>query len=325
MTRIESTRIFRQIISTIRNLLFRMIFLFFSFFLSATSYCQESSSKSIYIAGSGNTTLDQHISSLLQDRLGKDFNLVMLPEDQEAMITDTPIVSIGPSAFSRVRQVNRSVPILAMFVEKDLIDVFASRSPGQISGVFYNVPLLRQALTGKSILPNATKVALLATTESVELYEPLLDALPAYGMTARVFVVDNSNDLIPTLVRALRYGDFVLAAPDDTIYNPRTIKHILLTAYRHNRVVIGPSQAYVKAGSLASSYAPFSVMVGQASRFLKEYFASGQLPPPAYPDIYRVKINRQVARSMNIPLSEGDKISHRVEQALRKKSGVDVD
>ncbi|WP_236744311.1 hypothetical protein [Marinobacter similis] len=140
-------------------------------------------------------------------------------------------------------------------------------------------------------------------------------------MRARVFVVDNEDDLIPTLVRALGYGDFLLAAPDDAIYNPRTIKHILLTAYRRNKIVIGPSQAYVKAGSLASSYAPFAEMAALGANMIEQYFSAGELPAPSYPQIYRVEVNDQVARSMNIPLPERAFLSRTIQQELTGHGG----
>ena len=196
------------------------------------------------------------------------------------------------------------------------ISGFADRSPGQITGVLYDVPLIRQALTGKAILPQATKIALLATADSVELYEPLIDELPAYGMSARIFLVESNDNLISTLVRALGYGDFLLAAPDSAIYNPRTIKHILLTAYRRNQIVIGPTQAYVKAGSLASSYAPFPEMIEMAGEFLTTYFETGEFPSPSYPENFRVEVNAQVARSLNIPLPSREDIAARVDRQL---------
>ncbi|MEE3168644.1 MAG: ABC transporter substrate-binding protein, partial [Pseudomonadota bacterium] len=133
---------------------------------------------------------------------------------------------------------------------------------------------------------------------------------------ARVFLVERPDRLIPTLVRALGYGDFLLAAPDSAIYNPRTIKYILLTAYRRNQIVIGPSQAYVKAGALASSYAPFPEMARLAGDYLAEFFESGAFPAPTYPEQYRVEINEQVARSMNIPLPGRDEIAERVNRQL---------
>lgn len=284
--------------------------------LSGFSNAQETSPRTVYFLGSGNGPLDQHLTQLLERELERETDLIKVSEEQLATLPDAPIVSVGPAAFSRARQANRSAPILAMLVEKSFISGFAERSPGQITAVFYDVPLIRQAITGKVILPQATKIALLATADSVELYEPLIDQLPAYGMSGKVFLVENSDKLIPTLVRALGYGDFLLAAPDNAIYNPRTIKHILLTAYRRNQIVVGPTQAYVKAGALASSYVPFSEMARMSSEFLETFFERGEFPAPTYPDEFRVEVNAQVARSLNIPLPSREDIAARVEQQL---------
>jgi len=283
---------------------------------SCSLSAQEAGPRTVYLVGSGNTALDQHINSLFTNRLGAQLSLEPISIDQVAGLRDSLVITIGPTTFSEVRQENQNIPIISLLTERNFLEDFAARSPGQVSGVFYNVPLIRQALTGKAILPQSTRIALLATPDSMELYEPLLEQLPAFGLSARVFLVDDRDSLIPTLVRALGYGDFLLAAPDSAIYNPRTIKHILLTAYRRNKIVIGPTQAYVKAGSLASSYAPFTEMVQLASEFVSSYLATGTLPPPAYPEEYNVEINKQVARSLNIPLPDREDIARKVNQQL---------
>jgi ABC-type uncharacterized transport system substrate-binding protein len=136
------------------------------------------------------------------------------------------------------------------------------------------------------------------------------------GMEGRVFLVPSEGRLISTLIRALNYGDFVLAAPDSAIYNPRTIKHILLTAYRRNRIVIGPSQAYVKAGSLASSFTPLSAAVEMAAEYIRYFQETGEFPEPDYPADFGVEINHQVGRSLNIPLPERETLINDVKQRL---------
>jgi hypothetical protein len=290
-------------------------------FFACPAYSEDAPIRTVYVAGSGNAPLDQHITSLLQDQLGERVSLISITDTQAVLSRNAPIVSIGPSAFTQARQANRSASILALLVDKRFISEFAERSPGQITGIYYDVPLLRQALLGKVILPHATKVALLATPESTGLYEPLIDLLPGYNMQARIFVVSDRKKLISTLTRALGYGDFLLAGPDDTIYNPRTIKHILLTAYRRNKIVIGPSQAYVKAGSLASEYAPFSVMAELAAQYINDYFDNGRFPDPAYPEVYRAEVNSQVARSLNIPLPDKKTIGEAVQTLLNTQGG----
>ncbi|MBD3642370.1 MAG: ABC transporter substrate-binding protein [Marinobacter sp.] len=276
----------------------------------------------VYIASSGNPALDQHMTQLLEDSLPDDITLRPLTNGQTATPDDAPIVTIGPSSFSKMRQANRQAPILALLVESSFIEDYVTPNPGQITAVYYDVPLYLQAQIGKAVLPQATKVAILASTETVGLYEPVLDQLPGIGLQPRVFIVDSQQDLIPTLVRALSYGDFLLAGSDNRIYNPSTIKHILLTTYRRNRIVIGPSQSYVKAGSLASGYAPFSAMASTAAGQLKHYFASGELPAPVYPDRYRVEINSQVARSLNIPLPGKEALERELEEARARYEEV---
>lgn len=282
----------------------------------AAAVAQENPSRTVYIAGSGNAALDQHVLDLFQTAFGPETELQTISDEQASLIDRAPIITIGPKAFSHIRQTNRDASVLAFLVQKSFIQKYTEEYPGQISAVFYDVPLLRQALAGKAILPHASRIAILASPESVGVYEPLLDQLPAFDLQARVFVVDSMDRLIPTLVRALNYGDFLLASHDESIYNPRTIKHILLTAYRRNRIVIGPSQAYVKAGSLASGYAPFQEMADVAAQLIGQFFETGRLPPPTYPQDYRISLNRQVARSLNIPLPDANEITRFINDAL---------
>lgn len=274
----------------------------------------------VHFAGSGNAALDQHIQDLLLSELGDSVTLHPITDGNVSALSDGAIVAIGPAAFSKVRQDNREAPILALLVERDFLEAFDA--PGQISGIYFDVPLLRQALTGKAILPHANTLSILATPDSVARYEPLLDQLASYGIKAKPFIVSSEEELIPSLVRALGYGDFLLATPDEEIFNPRTIKHILLTAYRRNKIVIGPSQAYVRAGALASSYAPFPDMVERGAQFLQEYFETGVLPTPTYPERYAVEVNEQVARSLNIPVPDIEHISQSVNSALAEEGDL---
>ncbi len=271
--------------------------------LSPSVFAQDEPATQVYVAGSSkNAALTSHMINLLADELGDGAEVRLFQPGQTSQHDDGVIITLGPEAFTQVRQESRTAPILALLVEKPFIAGYAERSAGDIGAVFYNSPLIRQAMAGKVILPHATRVAMLATPETVELYEELTPRLPELGMEGRVFIVSDNDDLIPTLVRALEYGDFLLAATDSTIYNPRTIKHILLTTYRRSRIVIGPSQAYVRAGSLASTYVPLRTTAESAAQQIAVFRQTGRFPPPAYPDEFQLEINDQVARSLNIPL-----------------------
>ncbi|MGM0767675.1 MAG: ABC transporter substrate-binding protein [Pseudomonadota bacterium] len=278
---------------------------------------QDTSRTVIYVASTEtNQALTQHLTGLLSEALGDAYELRPFQSGQTSLDSDSLTVTLGPGAFTRVRQESRTVPILALLVDSAFIEGYAARSEGSVGAVLYNPPLLRQAITGKVILPHATRVAMLATADTAERYESLIPELPAIGLKGRVFVVSHTDNLIPTLIRALEYGDFLLAASDSSIYNPRTIKHILLTTYRRNRIVIGPSQAYVRAGALASTYTPLKDMAEAAAEQISGFQQSGRFPPPTYPDNFQLEINRQVARSLNIPLPSREELRATIEARL---------
>lgn len=291
----------------------------------APALAQDTNRSVIYLAGSGNITLNQYVQRLLEERLASSADLTVISDEQAGLIEGQPIVTVGPEAFARIRRINPHAPVLALLANQDIPRSITRQSSGQVSAIYHGAPLLKQALLGKSILPQATRISLISTTRTADLYEKLIDQLEAYNLEARLFVVDNERQLIPTLSRALSYGDFLLAAPDDAIYNPTTIKHVLLTAYRRNKIVIGPSQAYVKAGALASAFTPFPAMAEAAVSYLKTFFSTGAFPPPAYPSTCRVEINQQVARSLNIPVGSPEDIANSVELRLQNPGEQDND
>ena len=280
----------------------------------------------IYVVGSGNDVVDNYLLDQVRQVVGKDVPVMPVNELGAALNPGVPIVTIGPKAFKTALDRYPQSPILAALISQEYYRAMAiSRSAeepeGTVSAVYYDVPLINQALTGKAILPQARRIALLATPNSTHLYSELLSRLPKYNLEAQMFVVNDSSELIPALVRALYYGDFVLAAQDPSIYNPSTIKHILLTAYRRNIMVIGPSQAYVKAGSLASSYAPYSAVAQALVGALEQWFQKGFLPEPMYPAYFNVQINEQVGRSLNIPLPSEASVKQQVTEQLREQLG----
>ncbi len=275
----------------------------------------------VYLAGSGNAVLDTYFSDQLRQIIGDNVPVIPVTGASVALERAIPIITIGPKALTATLGYYPDSPIVAAMVSEEFFRSMGSAlgRPGQqrhVSAVFYDVPLLRQALTGKAILPQARKIALLASQQSVHLYSNLLQQLPQYELEAQIFVVESSDQLIQTLVRALDYGDFLLAAQDTSIYNSRTIKHILLTAYRRNIMMIGPNQAYVRAGALASSYAPYSAVVAAVAASVEQWFESKTLPASKYPPYYKVQINEQVGHSLNIPLPSATAVENQVQQRL---------
>lgn len=303
------------------HLLWAMVLFLFASLANAQSAAPSpaipSYSTSLLIAGSGNTAFNTRFTALLEARLGPDVEVLPYTPELSKARPGTLVLALGPQAMSRVQNQQPRPPTLALMMTEDQFSGYRNRQGAPLSALYHNPPLLHQAILGQLILPQSTRVALLVQPGQEAAFDNLFEELADYGLQARAFIVEGDDSLIATLSRALSYGDFLLAQPDSVIYNPRTIKHILLTAYRRNRIVIGPNRAFVNAGALASTYTPISTVIDEAIAALQAYKATGQLPPPAYPDTLEVEVNRQVARSLNIPLPDTAYLTERLKERIR--------
>jgi len=276
----------------------------------------------VYIADSENERLNRRLRELLMDAFGESVMVRPFVPGQTSQDSESPVIAIGPTAFTTVRSENKRVPVLGLLVDEPYISRSQDDPDSQVSAVFSTPPLIRQVALGKAILPYSTLVAMLARPDTEHLYDSLIRDLEHLDMEGRVFLIPSDERLIPTLIRALDYGDFVLAASDDSVYNPRTIKHILLTSYRRNRIVIGPVQAYVKAGSLASTFTPLSAVAQMTADYVRHFWQSNAFPEPAHPNEFGIEINHQVGRSLNIPLPEREVLSDLVMQRLESAEAL---
>lgn len=257
----------------------------------------------LYLAGGD----DQRLADLVRERVESRFGerVRLAPYDQDTA-PGALVLALDSGALAEVRANNDKQPVVSLFSSSNEIDRILDNRD-RFSAIYSDPPLDRQARLGRLIIPRARTAAILASRERAGDYEPLIASMQLMGLEARVFVVSSSDTLIRDLNRALAYGDFLLATPDSRVFNRNTVKPLLLTSYRRNRLVIGPSRPFVDAGSVASTYTPAREQVDAALELVSRWYDSGKLPAARYPEYFEVAVNEQVARSMNLPLpSEGE-------------------
>lgn len=170
-----------------------------------------------------------------------------------------------------------------------------------VSAIFGEQPLQRQLRLAKLLLPQLQRVAVIHRADAA----PNLVALSRItGLTLNGTVVDPQTNWAKTLSRRLGENDILLGLEDPALYNRDTIRSILLTTYRHGKVLIGPNQPFVTAGSLASCYTDSDQYLRQLRAAVEFYLAHGVLLPPAYPRHYHIAVNRQVAASLGLQLPD---------------------
>jgi ABC-type uncharacterized transport system substrate-binding protein len=101
----------------------------------------------------------------------------------------------------------------------------------------------------------------------------------------------------------LQSATVLLIFPDAALYTPQSLRQLLESTYRRRQPVIGFSAGLVAAGTLASAYTDIDDTVFHLD-MLVEKAADGRIPEPTYPRYWRVAINDNVARSLDLVVDD---------------------
>ena len=137
------------------------------------------------------------------------------------------------------------------------------------------------------------------------------------GLT--LYPIDQYDSLNHALVRLLGENQALIGVYDQSLYSAENIKSILITSYRHNRALIGPSHAYLRAGALATTYSSASDIVRRLSELIRSSFSpEEELPKAGYNPYFRVGFNDQVGRSLNLLLPEPEATAQNIKDELSR-------
>jgi len=120
-------------------------------------------------------------------------------------------------------------------------------------------------------------------------------------ITAYMNQYDNPSEALEEL---LKDSQVLLALPDSGLYNAKTARGILLTAY-HNRIpVIAYSRTFVNNGALAAVYSTPKQIAHQTAQTIAQILRHDPclLPEPLFPSEFSIAVNYQVANSLGLTI-----------------------
>jgi hypothetical protein len=123
-----------------------------------------------------------------------------------------------------------------------------------------------------------------------------------YGLTAIRVSTSQDGNLSQDIKEAIKNSDLLLALPNKTIYNSKSVKNILLTSYRNRKPVIGFSNNFVNAGALASIHSNPEQITTGIHNLIKHYYENNNhfKNTVNYPEEFDISINKQVFRALNL-------------------------
>ena len=173
------------------------------------------------------------------------------------------------------------------------------------TSIYIEPPISRQLKLANLLIPGSKKIGLLVRDEQdkANVFSQLNDA--EKEMLKVVSIADHDN-INQALFHVLKGTRLLLGHYNSEIYNAKNIKNILITSYRQRKVLIGPSRAYLKAGSFSTTFSDLSHIANRIIDVVEHHKTSDQWLKAGYNPHYRILFNAQVARSLNIRILKED-------------------
>lgn len=174
----------------------------------------------------------------------------------------------------------------------------------QDSALIWGPPLAQQVQLAHRLMPLAKRIGVLYREAGQAEINVLLAATTATNVGAVVVPILVESVLTArVLAEAADRVDVLIASNDSSLFNRDSAKLILLTAYRHQRAVIGPTPAFVSAGAVATQAVPKQALIAAIVARVVHWQSSGHLGETQNINHFSPVINAQVARSLGLPIA----------------------
>ncbi|HLO62762.1 MAG TPA: ABC transporter substrate binding protein [Azonexus sp.] len=238
---------------------------------------------------------------------GSGWNIVSTTLADAPASAPTPsdlVVAVGSDALRKALSRADSPPIIATLIPRQSYERILAeyRRPSRITAIYLDQPPARQAAFFRQLFPDQKRFGLLASPETRSQLNQYRQAFSNAGLVLDVEDADTDKALLPALNAVLDRSAALLALPDNTIYRRNNIKAILITAFRHQRPIIGYSAAFVTAGALAALHTTPQQIARQTADLIISNGTS--LPPPSGPHLFAIAINPNVAQALGLKIPD---------------------
>ena len=253
-------------------------------------------SADVILLSSSPSKVASSLQALLAERLNTPVQLISNVNQPLHYERYELAIAVGADALKDY-SVPKSLPLIAAFVSQTEYQMYSDRLS---SAVFVEPPMERQLRLAEAILGEQREYGVLVQKQA---------SADVLRSGVNVYVVEEFETLNHALIKLLAENQALIGVYDPQLYSPNNIKNILITAYRHNRPLIGPSSAYLRAGALATTYSDLNDVAERLSEIALRYKNKGDWIKADFNPYFRVGFNEQVGRSLNLLLPDIDDVT----------------
>lgn len=226
------------------------------------------------------------------------------PSTIDQLAPEDVLIVVGASTLQDVLGRLQEAPprkILCLFIPASQFQTIVREQAGnhRVSALYADAPLERQIRLAKALRPGTTRIGVLSYRRA-NLEEARQQVGTDYHLTNYPLI--EAESLAYLLSDAIEPSGALVGIYHPELFNNLTIKPLLLSIYRQSRFLVGPNEAFVKAGSLGTTYSTLYDTARNLSEILATYRQQRRLPDPDYGRHFSVMLNEQVGRSLGLIL-----------------------
>jgi putative ABC transport system substrate-binding protein len=210
------------------------------------------------------------------------------------------VIAVGSRALSSVRARHIAVPV-------ETVMVLAGGEPDSAAGhVDLAIPLAAQLGAMRAIWPGRRRAGIIRNPAQPRWAAEVLEACARHeGFLPLVVDCLGPAHLLKALATLKGKVDFVLCFPDPDLYNPVTIKPLVLASLEHGLPLVGFSPAFVRAGAAAGIFPDYRDLGRQAGEMALRLLRGEERAADESPRKIQVAINQRVDRLLGVEFRAG--------------------
>lgn len=260
----------------------------FVFLFSVASAQPSSGSRVIFLAHEYPASI-MELRDKIQTKINQDIAALKIEDIARKIQPNDLVVLLGRKALEQSSKIPQEATTVASLIARQ--DYLKYRAYLD-TAVFSEPPIERNVLLAKQILGDDTPLGVLVSSK---------EAIPSLNYKKVTFYpVDEYESLNHALTDLFSESQALIGVYDQALYSPQNIKTILISSYRQERPLIGPSRAYISAGALASTFSSLDDVATRLAEVIDSIANDQVIPEANYNPYYKVGVNQQVGRSLNL-------------------------
>lgn len=235
--------------------------------------------------------------------------------DPESLDEQSLILSIGTSA-TRWALENTSQTVMAsMIPSQSFYRLKAAHPDRQLTALFIDQPPERHMALARSLIPRAENLAIFSSGLDEDMKTRLNQAAERMGLTLHFRIVRSRTETIRAVRAMGNDADALLLLPGSKPMPAPSLRALLLHSFRENLPVIGYSSGLVSAGSVAAIHSLPRKLGEESAEKLQQLLGvhASDWPSERYPSDFEISSNRELARSLRLPLPSDATLRQRIQ------------